>query len=73
MFGPLLSLLSDGPESLDLLFERAADLGVDKIWVDAMNPRPRVWPAVVALLVAEFPELLPRYREVLFSPDGRAE
>ena len=55
MFGPLLPGLSDTPESLDALCRQAAALEVDAIWVDAMNPRPRVWPAVAALVRAEFP------------------
>jgi DNA repair photolyase len=73
MFGPLLPFLSDSQESLDSLMKRAADLGVDVIWVDAMNPRPRVWPAVAELLWAEFPELLLRYRKMLFDEASRTE
>jgi DNA repair photolyase len=73
MFGPLLPYLSDTQASLDGLMKRAADLGIDVIWVDAMNPRPRVWPAVAQLLRAEFPELLPRYRKLLFEEASRTE
>jgi len=57
MFGPLLPLLSDSGESLDRLFHTAANLAVDRIWVDTLNPRPRVWPAVAQLLREESPEL----------------
>ncbi len=73
MFGPLLPFLSDGQESLDAMLRRAAELQVDAVWVDAMNPRPRVWPAVAELLRAEFPELLPKYSRVLFQPAARAD
>ena len=73
MFGPLLPFLSDSQIAIESLLKRAADLGVDRIWVDAINPRPRVWPAVAELLRAEFPELLPRYRKILFDPPSRAE
>lgn len=69
MFGPLLPFLSDSEEALESMLRRAADLHVSKIWVDAMNLRPRVWPAVAELLRAEFPELLDRYRAVLFQGD----
>jgi DNA repair photolyase len=72
MFGPLLPFLSDNPAAIDALLERAADLGVDRIWVDALNPRPRVWPAVAGLLRAKFPDLLPPYRKILFDPRSRA-
>ncbi len=73
MFGPLLPLLSDDQESLDAMFQRARDLQVDRIWVDAMNPRPRVWPAVAELLRRQFPELSERYRRVLFERPVRDE
>ena len=73
MFGPLLPFLSDGQETIDALLKQAAELKVDAIWVDALNPRPRVWPAVAELLRAEFPELLPQYRKILFSEKSRTE
>jgi DNA repair photolyase len=72
MFGPLLPFLSDGQASIDALFDRAAELGIDQIWVDALNPRPRVWQAVSELLREKFPELLPAYRKMLFDSSSRA-
>jgi DNA repair photolyase len=73
MFGPLLPFLSDDERSIDGLFERAADLEVDVIWVDALNPRPRVWPSVAGLLGRKFPELEGRYRAMLFDQQVRAQ
>ncbi|HUT93635.1 MAG TPA: radical SAM protein [Thermoguttaceae bacterium] len=73
MFGPLLPFLSDDPASIDAMFERAADLEVDVIWVDALNPRPKVWPSVAQLLRERFPDLHARYRRVLFDHRGREE
>jgi len=72
MFGPLLPFLSDGQESLDALMARAADMGVDVIWVDAMNPRPRVWPAVGQLVRREFPDLHEDYSRILHHKPTRA-
>jgi len=71
MFGPLLPFLSDNQASIDAMFERAADLGVDVIWVDALNPRPRVWDAVASLLRESFPDLRERTRQVLFESRAR--
>ena len=71
MFGPLLPFLSDSPAAIDALLERAVDLGIDRIWVDALNPRPRVWPSVAELLRAKFPELLQPYRKILFDLPSR--
>ncbi|NPV47072.1 MAG: radical SAM protein [Armatimonadetes bacterium] len=71
MFGPLLPFLSDSLEVLLEMMTRAGDLGVDSIWVDQLNPRPRVWPAVQELLRREFPDLLWPYRKVLFDKSSR--
>ena len=71
MFGPLLPRLSDDQPSLDALCQRAADLAVDAIWVDGLNPRPKVWPAVSQLLRQQFPDLLDAYRRILFDPKAR--
>jgi len=68
MFGPLLPFLSDYPEAIEALFERAAGLDIDVIWFDALNPRPKVWESVQALLAHEEPDLIERYRRILFSP-----
>jgi DNA repair photolyase len=71
MFGPLLPGISDSPAALDQLFALAADTGVDRIWADALNPRPRVWPAVQELLRRHQPDLMESYRQVLFDPKVR--
>ncbi len=71
MFGPLLPALSDGQDSLNALFERAAELDVDLIWVDAMNPRPRVWPSVGPFLRREFPDLHDHYSRLLHHGETR--
>ncbi len=73
MFGPLLPYLSDSQASLDGLFQRAGDLKIDVIWVDALNPRPRVWPSVAGLLSKRFPELRECYRRILFDRRAREE
>jgi DNA repair photolyase len=71
MFAPLLPFLSDGRESLDELFQCAADLRVDSILVDALNPRPKVWPSVARLLSDSFPELRERYSKIIFNSKAR--
>ena len=73
MFGPMLPFLSDSEESIASLLEQAADLEVDNLWVDALNPRPRVWPAVAELLRDQFPDLRERYRRILFEKRTREQ
>jgi DNA repair photolyase len=72
MFGPLLPALSDTPDGLRALFALASEAGVDRVWTDALNPRPRVWPAVQALLRRHWPGLCEHYRRILFDPACRA-
>jgi len=71
MFGPLLPWLSDDEASIEAMFRRAKTLGINRIWVDGLNPRPRVWPAVATLLRRHFPELREPYRRVLFDKTAR--
>jgi DNA repair photolyase len=71
MFGPLLPEISDSDEDLARLFELAADVGVDRIWTDKLNPRPRVWPSLQETLQRYRPDLCERYRRVLFDPACR--
>lgn len=73
MFGPLLPFLSDSQESIDSMFQRAAESAVDVIWIDALNRRPKVWSSVAGLLQKEFPDLLERYRQILFDHRTRAD
>lgn len=73
MCGPLLPFLSDAQDEIEALFSTIADIGVGWIWVDQLNPRPRVWEAVAELLRAHFPDLLPRYRALLFDAPVRDE
>ncbi len=72
MFGPLLPFLSDNLASVEALLELAAERDVDVIWVDALNPRPKVWGSVRTLPQHDFPDLVERYRRVLFSKPVRA-
>jgi len=71
MFGPLLPAISDTPEGLRALFELARDAAVDRIWTDALNPRPLVWPVVRELLARHRSELVEHYRRILFEEDFR--
>jgi DNA repair photolyase len=72
MFGPLLPFLSDGAAEIEALLRAAAERDVGEIWVDAMNPRPRVWPAVAELLRRHFPGLREPYQRILFNGQDRA-
>ncbi|MBU0617520.1 MAG: radical SAM protein [Planctomycetes bacterium] len=71
MFGPLLPEISDEDEALARLFALAAEIDVDRIWTDMLNPRPRVWPSVQTVLRRHRPELHECYRRLMFDPACR--
>jgi DNA repair photolyase len=71
MLGPLLPAVSDTPEALRKLLALVRETNVDRIWMDAINPRPRVWPSVQQFLRRNRPDLIEEYRRVLFDPAYR--
>ncbi len=73
MFGPLLPGISDTDEALARLFAIAADVKVDCVWTDLLNPRPRVWPAVQQVVRNHCPELCDHYQKVLFDAAFRRD
>lgn len=72
-FGPLLPEISDTEEALAKLFALAGDVGVDRIWTLALNPRPRVWPSVQEVLRQHRPDLHEHCRRCLHDAASRAE
>ena len=73
MFGPLLPEITDTEEALVGLFTLAAEVGVDRIWTDLLNPRPRVWPSVQMVLRRHRPDLHECYRRLMFDRARRRE
>jgi DNA repair photolyase len=73
MFGPLLPEISDSEETLGQLFTLAAEVGVDQIWTDVMNPRPRVWPSVQRVLREHCGQFYEQYRRMMFDAAYRGE
>ncbi len=71
MFGPLLPGISDTDEALYRLFSLAAETGVERIWTDILNPRPRVWPSVQQILRRHCSDLYEDFRRMLFDAEAR--
>jgi len=66
--GPLLPFLSDSSENITRLMMEASRLPVTRIYVDKLNLRFKVWQSLRSALFEHFPQLVPRYQEVLFDP-----
>lgn len=65
--GPIMPYLFDTEENLGNLIAAFADVGVDWIYLDLLNPRPGVWASLYPVLRDHYPHLVPRYRRVLFN------
>ena len=73
MLGPLLPGISDTDDALAKLFMLAAETGVNQVWTDVLNPRPRVWPSVQRVLRRHCPDMYDHYRRLMFEPACRRE
>jgi DNA repair photolyase len=70
--GPLLPGISDRGEGLRRLMEAVADRQPDSLFVDRLNRRSGMWPALSRAVNAVDPALLPEYRRILFSTESAA-
>ncbi len=65
--GPLLPGLTDTPESLRSVFAALTKLPLDEVYVDRLNLRWGVWPALKTVLGTAAPETMDSTREMLFT------
>jgi DNA repair photolyase len=63
--GPVLPHLTD--KDLEELVRTASELKVDYLWFDKLNLKPGVWENMQKILEKSYPELLPQWKEILFS------
>jgi len=64
-FGPVLPYLSD--QNLEQYFHQIADAGVDYIYVDKLNLKPRLWINLEGFLKNDFPQLHTKWKDILLS------
>jgi len=64
-FGPVLPYLSD--RNLEDYFQTLAKLGIKRVWVDKLNLKPGVWENLFGVLKKNYPDLVEKWREILFS------
>jgi len=69
--GPLLPGLSDTEENLSGLLREMKEAGVSYFYIDRLNLRFGVWPAVRTLFEKYYPHLLDGCRKVLFNAPER--
>lgn len=69
--GPLLPFLSDTEENIKSLLKAIKDIGVDYFYLDKLNLRYGVWPALLKLLHEHYPALLADYRKIFFENSAR--
>ncbi len=69
--GPLLPFLSDTEENITSLLKAIKNIGVDYFYLDKLNLRYGVWPALLKLLHEHYPALLADYRKIFFKNSAR--
>lgn len=69
--GPFMPFLSDTDENIDSLFSNLAEIGLDYICVDKLNPRPCVWESIKAFLIGNYPYLLRNYGKIMYDQQDR--
>jgi hypothetical protein len=65
IFKLFFAYLSD--RNLKEYFQTFANLEIKEIWIDKLNLKPGVWDSLVVVLEKNYPELLDKWRKVLFS------
>lgn len=71
--GPLMPYLSDTEENIVVLMEAIKLLNLSYFYVDMLNPRWGVWPALRPFLARNYPGLIEEYRAILFNEPRRRE
>ena len=70
-FGPVLPYLSD--KNLEEYFETMKKLEVDEVMIDKLNLKPGLWNKLEKLLEKNYPELISKWRRVLFEENNYYE
>jgi len=65
--GPILPFISDSGDTLKPLINELTKSGVKHILFDRLNLRWGVWPSVKNFLEKDYPNLLTKYREILWG------
>ena len=64
-FGPILPFLSD--ENLEEYIRKISEAKVDFMYIDKLNLKSGVWENLKNVLEKDYPELLPKWNEAIFS------
>jgi DNA repair photolyase len=66
--GPIFPHITD--DGIGEVLDVAKSLKVGDVLFDRLNMRPGVWPSIASFLKSDYPELLPKYKEIFFGDDG---
>jgi DNA repair photolyase len=68
-----MPFLSDTEENVAGLLKAVKEAGVDYFYVDKLNLRYGVWPALLKLLKEHYPTLMPEYRKIFFEQQAKED
>ena len=63
-FGPILPFISD--KNLEEYIKTFAEIKIDCLWIDKLNLKPGTWEKIEKVLRENYPELISKWKEVLF-------
>ncbi len=69
-FGPILPFFSDSEESIQSLFEKLNNMGIERVYFDKMNYLNAKWEKMKIFLERNFPYTLNYYKQV--AKDGKS-
>ena len=69
--GPFMPFLSDTDDNVDALFESLAELKLERIYADRLNPRSGVWQSIKSFLSENHPQLIGRYGKIIYNDQER--
>lgn len=65
--GPIMPYITDKNDNLEKLIKKLAEAQVKRVLVDRLRLKRGVWTRIKDFLLKNYPELIPKYREILFS------
>ena len=71
--GPFMPFLSDTDENIDTIFKSLAELKLERIYADQLNPRPGVWQSIKSFLGENYPHLIGSYGRIIYNDQERED
>ena len=65
--GPFLPYITDKDENIEKLIKKLAEIKVKNVMIDKLNLKIGTWEKIKEFLYKNYPELVPKYKEIFFE------